>query len=63
MLDHDGIERHGIKAIAKALLFLLFVGFGTGWRRCWDGWVLQNDFYYCKRRLIVLNREGVYCFK
>ncbi len=32
MLDHDGIERHGFQAMAKALLFLLFVGFGTGWR-------------------------------
>jgi len=64
MLDHDEIERHGIQAMARALLFdLVLDGEGCLGRRCWDGWVLQNDFFYGKRSIIVLRGDGVCCFK
>jgi len=49
MLDHDEVERHGFQAIAKVLLFLLFVGFCTGWRGVLvDGY--YNDFCYAKKK-------------
>ena len=58
MLDHDGIERHGIKAIAKALLFLLFVGFGTGWRRClWMGYYKMIFAMLKRNDLTLMTRE------
>jgi hypothetical protein len=54
MLDHDEIERQGLQAMTKVLLpFLLFVGFGMGWREGACGWELlfQTGLVYLRLRL------------